>query len=456
MKLSRSFVSIAFSIILVASINACTMGADAVRPNVVLILADDLGWGDLAAYGHPYAKTPNLDQLANEGILFHRFYVTGRVCVPSRTGFMTSRSPATFVKYPKDAGFQGRATITEMLKNGGYATGHFGKWHIGDEKQDGTYGIDKIKRGGHGNAEDGRDARVFEAAIRFIEKHRDVPFYVNVWGRISHFPVAPHPSLAAIFKDISVRREDFSKHMQVKFDEAESVGGNLNEGMANYLGELYSLDLSVGKLLQKLDELGLREETIVVFASDNGPAPVIVDRGANEQISPNMLGSAGELRGGKHDFWEGGVRSPFIIRWPGEVPAGKINTTSITSALDWLPTIAAIAGIPYDKSMFEGEDVSDIWRGADRSRKNPLFWRQHTYARTKAMLQGDWKLHVDRGETSLYNLSDDPEESEDLAERYKGISSRLVEQLEAWNESLPNEEGTDAVVMAPIDLPLEH
>jgi len=106
--------------------------------------------------------------------------------------------------------------------------------------------------------------------------------------------------------------------------------------------------------------------------------------------------------------------------------------------------------------MFEGEDVSDIWRGADRSRKNPLFWRSHSYARRKAMLQGDWKLHVNRGETVLYNLSDDPGENEDLAERYRGIASRLAKLLEAWNESFPNKEGTGAVVMAPIDLPLEH
>ena len=117
------------------------------KPNIVLILADDLGWGDLGAYGHPYARTPNIDTLAADGTMFHRFYVTGHVCQPSRTGFMTSRSPNTFVKYQTWVfGFQGRRTITELLNNNGYATGRFGKWHIGpgETQESGTYGIDEI------------------------------------------------------------------------------------------------------------------------------------------------------------------------------------------------------------------------------------------------------------------------------------------------------------------------
>ena len=358
------------------------------KPNIVFILADDLGWGDIAAYGHPYAKTPHLDKLAADGTMFHRFYVTGATCVPSRTGFMTSRSVATFVEYPRRAGFQGRPTITEMFKRNGYATGHFGKWHIGSNKEAGTYGLDEISDGPRPRAREGRDTGPFNTAIEFIERNKDVPFYVNVWGHIPHFPVDPHPSFAAVFKDVSVNRADFPKHMQVKFDEAERIGGDLNAGMANYLGDVYSLDVMVGKLVQKLDDLGLRENTIVVFSSDQGPAPVTFAREEGDQVSGNMLGSAGGLRGEKHGHWEGGVRSPFIIRWPAHVPAGKVNKTSITSGLDWLPTLATIAGLTYDTSMFEGEDVSDIWQGADRSRKNPLFWRPHDKESRVSMLQG--------------------------------------------------------------------
>ena len=423
------------------------------KPNIVFILADDLGWGDIAAYGHPYAKTPHLDTLAADGTMFHRFYVTGATCVPSRTGFMTSRSVATFVEYPRSAGFQGRTTITEMLKNNGYATGHFGKWHIGSNKEAGTYGLDEISGGPRPQAREGRDAGVFKAAIEFIEKHRDVPFYVNVWGHIPHFPVDPHPSVAAVFKDVSVKREDFPEHMQVKFDEVESIGGNLDEGMANYLGDVYSLDVMVGKLVQKLDDLGLRENTIVVFTSDQGPMPVSVVREAGDRVSPNMLGSAGGLRGEKHGFWEGGVRAPFIIRWPAKVPAGKVNKTSITSGLDWLPTVATVAGLTYDKSMFEGEDVSDIWKGADRSRKNPLFWRTRGDESRVSMLQADWKMHMNEGETVLYNLSNNPDEDVNVAGEYKEIFDKLKKNMDDWNKTLPNKDAATAVVMPPVDLP---
>ena len=170
---------------------------------------------------------------------------------------MTSRSPATFVKYPSYAGFQGRMTITELLNKNGYATGHFGKWSIGKKRENGTYGIDKRVRKTRGSrAEEGRDAGVFTAALKFIEAKKDVPFYINIWSHSVHFPVDPHPSLAAVFNHINVQRDDFPKHMQVRFDEVESIGGDLNKGMANYLGEVYSLDLLVGKLMQKLDGLG--------------------------------------------------------------------------------------------------------------------------------------------------------------------------------------------------------
>jgi N-acetylgalactosamine-6-sulfatase len=213
------------------------------------------------------------------------------------------------------------------------------------------------------------------------------------------------------------------------------------------------MDTMIGRLLAKLDDLGLRENTIVVFASDQGPAPVRVKTDRGYQSSPNMLGFAGGLRGGKFDFWEGGVRSPFIIRWPGNVPAGKVNTTSVISALDWLPTIAGIAGIAYDPSMFEGEDVSDIWKGADRSRRNPLFWRHHLDPSDAAMLQGDWKLLMNGGETFLYNLSDNPEEDVDLAEEHKEIFDTLKSTLEDWSRTLPNEHGAKAVTMPPADIP---
>ncbi len=144
---------------------------------------------------------------------------------------------------------------------------------------------------------------------------------------------------------------------------------------------------------------------------------------------------------------------PFLIRWPGNIPAGIVNTTSITSALDWLPTLAAIAGVPYDKDMFEGEDVSDIWKGSKRSRRNPLFWSRILATKPIAMLQGDWKIHRRKNEVSLYHLSDDPEENIDLAEKYPEIVLKLEKKLDEWGGTLPNGDASKAVVTTPADLP---
>lgn len=459
LSLFKSCILVTFIIALLVYITIFILhsGArDPNKPNIVFILADDLGWGDLAAYGHPYARTPNIDTLAAEGTMFHRFYVPGPVCAPTRASFMTSRSPATFVKPDTHKhGLQGRMTITELLNNNGYATGHFGKWNIGDTQESGTYGIDKVSRGI--KARDtipARDAPKFAAAIRFIENNKDVPFYANIWIDAVHFAVDPHRSLTAEFKDIDVKREDFSKFMQEKIDETENAGRSPDEGMAAYLGEVYGLDVMVGNLLQKLDELGLRENTIVVFSSDNGPAKISARRLKQGDLRAwNNMGDTGGLRGGKHDVYEGGVRMPFLIRWPGNVPAGNVNTTSITSGLDWLPTLATIAGVVYDKSMFEGEDVSDIWKGSKRSRKNPLFWSEILSTKPIAILQGDWKMNNRKKGIYLYNLSDNPEEDVDLADKYPEIVVKLKKKLDEWGDTIPNEDGSKAVVITPADIP---
>ena len=419
-------------------------------PNIVFIFADDLGFGDLGSYGHPYARTPALDKLGSEGTRFEQFYVTGVTCCPSRTGFMTSRHPASFPKYMSGHGFAGRATVTELLKKRGYRTGHFGKWHIGPDSSDGTYGIDEIDvMGGNKKSKGGRDVGLFEAATGFIERNKDRPFYVNIWGHITHFPVGPVQSLVDEFKDVKVSRADFGYHQQKTFDEAEAFGGDLNVGMRNYLGDVYSLDLQVGRLLAKIDALGLRENTIVVFSSDHGPAPVKLGSGKNDaparkKYAVNMLGYAGGLRGGKHNQFEGGVRSPFIVRWPGKVPAGRVNKTSVFSGLDWLPTLCHIAGAKIDAKALklEGENVVDIWLGSDRSRNDPLFWKTSAPGAKPAMREGKWKLHAGNRQlrnASLYDLSVDPEERSDVAAKHPGVMKQMTAKLAKWNATLPKE-----------------
>ena len=412
-------------------------------PNIVFFFADDLGYGDLGCYGHPYAKTPNLDKLASEGTRFTQFYVTGVTCNPSRTGLMTGKHPASFQKYAAYFGFSGAETITNMLNKKGYATGHFGKWHIGPKSSevDGTYGIDKVDIIGSSKGSDaGRDDDLTTAAIKFITANKDKPFYVNIWGHSTHYPVYAADSLAQNFKDVKVNRADFSGPMQKKFDECLQIGGKLDACMHQYLGDVYSIDLNMGRVLKAIDELGIRDNTIVVFSSDHGPAPIKLGgpKGVRE-YSKNMLGYASHFRGSKHNQLEGGVRVPFIIRWPNNVPAGRVESKSVGSFIDWLPTLAKIAGINELPDKLDGEDISDIWLGKSRARTTPLFWKVSSTGSGYSMRDGKWKMHTDKklGNVELYDLDVDPAESNNLAQKNPKVTAALMQQMKAWAAELP-------------------
>jgi N-acetylgalactosamine-6-sulfatase len=436
---------------------ATPAAAQTSKPNIVFILADDFGYADLRCYGHPYARTPHLDKLATEGTRFTQFYMTGVTCCPSRTGLMTGKFPATFREYPAGAGFGNRVTVTELLKQRGYVTGHFGKWHMGPKETPGTYGIDAINVTAGASArrhgdERGRDANIFDDAIQFIEKHRQGPFYVNVWGHISHFPIMPPQAFIERFKDLTVNEADFSPSMQQKFAEVRKSGGDVNAGMRRYLADVASMDEAVGRLLKALDDLGLRQNTIVVFSSDQGPAPVhppakvaaLAPAAKRQRIEQqaNMLGYAGELRGGKHGMYEGGVRVPFIIRWPGHVPADRVNTSSVIGGIDWLPTLCHITGAEIDATAFDGEDVSSVWLGQDRPRTRPLFWKTNTVRSDIAIRDGQWKLFYpvrNRGETELYDLSVDRAESTNVAAKYPDVVKQLTAKVGKWKATLPKD-----------------
>ncbi|MEM6689641.1 MAG: sulfatase-like hydrolase/transferase [Planctomycetota bacterium] len=430
-------------VLLTCSLTLTMPGFAEQPPNIVLMFADDLGFGDIGCYGHPYAKTPALDQLAKEGTRFTQFYVTGVTCNPSRTGLMTGRFPARFPKYAADFGFRDRVTVTELLKQRGYTTGHFGKWHIGPQDSNGTYGIDEIETIGKSRDKTaGRDDNLYSAAIDFIRENKDGPFYVNVWGHATHFPVNTPDHLAAQFGDVIVNRDDFAPTMQHKFDECEQIGGDLDESMRQYLGDVYQIDRNVNRLLKTLDELGLRENTIVVFSSDHGPAPVMLGKKGARKYSNNMLGYAGAFRGGKHTQFEGGTRVPFIIRWPGKVKAGQVNTDNVCSFIDWLPSLCNIAGVNHLPSGLDGEDISDVWLGERRVREKPLFWKTSSTGSTPAIREGNWKLHLprkQRGIPELYDLSIDPSESNNIAKLHPRIVKDLSFKLKDWVSSLPTE-----------------
>lgn len=418
-------------------------------PNIVFILADDLGYADLGCYGHPYARTPAIDRLAEEGTRFTQFYATGVTCSPSRTGLMTGLFPARFSKYPAEFGFNGRITITDLLKERGYRIGHFGKWNIGPSPGD-AYSVDEYAAGsGEKKIPRGRDAWLFDEAIAFIEANAGQPFYVNIWGRVTHYRVDPHPDLVERFEDVVVNRDEFSMSMQRKFDQCLQLGGELDVAMRKYLADVYSLDMQVERVMKVIDELGLGENTLVVFSSDQGPAPVFLPlRTDADELSANNMGYAGELRGGKHRQHEGGVRVPFIVRWPGHVKKGRTDSHNVISGIDWMPTLCRIAGIRQVPERVDGEDVSDIWFGADRVRTRPLFWKTNTQGSVPSMREGRWKLHLNpkrRGGTELYDLSVDPSESRNVADRNPDVVAELSAKLKAWVAELPESYERDPV-----------
>jgi N-acetylgalactosamine-6-sulfatase len=436
----------------------CSLQA-ASKPNIIFILADDYGWGDPACYGHPYARTPNIDRLAREGTRFTQFYATGVTCCPARTGLMTGKRPATFAKYPASFGFGDRITVTELMKKAGYATGHFGKWHIGPSMTPGTYGIDLI-----GSAEEnaapkpvdgGKDTRLFDNAITFLEKHQDMPFYMNVWGHITHHPIQPQQRFVDEFASLKVKDDDFSDYQREKFATVWKHGGDVDDSMRRFLGEAFSMDQDIGRLLAKLDELKLTENTLVIFNSDQGPSSpqdVLRERtaanAAKKPLSPekarlahHLLGYPGpDVRGGKHGDYEGGVRVPFIVRWPGKVPAGRVDTQSVLSGTDWLPTLCAITGVTFNADEFDGEDVSASLLGGVHVRTLPLFWKVNSEKADPTLRWQNWKLHLPhraRGEVELYDLSNDPAERHNLASQKPDLVQDLASRLKAWTDSLP-------------------
>lgn len=418
------------------------------KPNIIFLLADDLGCGDLHCYGHPYARTPNIDSLARDGTRFMQYHATGCTCCPARTGLMTSKFPATYPTYPANGGFANHVTITELLKKQGYATGHFGKWHIGPEQKPGTYGIDAIgageEEGGKkkkGGDDRGRDAHIYDEAIKFIEQHKGGPFYVNVWGHIPHNPVNPVESLVKRWNGLKVTDGDFPAQMLPKFSDVRNAGGDVDDGMRRYLADIESLDDAVGRILKKLDQLGLRESTIVVFNSDQGAD---MTKAGNGGLRFNQMGCNGPQRGGKHTNWQGGLDVPWIVRWPGQVPAGRTDAQSVISGADWLPTLCAIVGVKINATEFDGENTSAAWLGkSPHVRTKPLLWKTSSPGSESFIREGQWKLrHPTRkndGELELYDITADPAESNNLAKQHPDIVKRLSTKVEAWVASLPKE-----------------
>jgi N-acetylgalactosamine-6-sulfatase len=441
----------ALSLSAMASQPKASSGPPIEKPNIIFIFADDWGYGDLSLRGHPSFETPHLDQLAAEGTDFREFTVSGPVCSPSRAAVMTGQYPARHSVHRHFASLQANANrgmpdwldptvpqLPRLLQQAGYATGHFGKWHLTnvsakDAPLPTEYGYDAAAVfNGPGPQANPANSDVDDKALAFIEKYHDRPFFINLWlheTHTAHFP-----------------KEAYMKQF-AHLDEFEQV----------YAAILAEGDDRVGRILAALDAHGLTENTLVIFSSDNGPERQRPDRKTMKDYSYDgavldgyataySVGSSGGLRGRKRSLYEGGIRVPFIVRWPAQTPAGQVNTTSVMNAVDLLPTFLEIAGIDLpDAYEPDGQSILPALRGEEWQRSQPIFWETRgglpegdNWPRM-AIRDRDWKLLMDfEGKRiELYNIPDDPSESKNLASEYPERVAALRAQLEAWKASLP-------------------
>ncbi len=362
------------------------------RPNIVVVVADDLGYGDLACFGSEIVKTPHLDQFAREGMKLTSCYSAASNCSPSRTGLMTGRTPyrvgvhgAIPFNSPTHVR-ESEITIATLLQQTGYTTCHVGKWHLNgkfnspEQPQPNDHGFDdwfstqnnalpnhkhpdNFVRNGQpvGKINDYAANIVADEAIRWLDESRDKtkPFFLYVCFHEPHEPIATDPKFA----------------QQYPSDDPS---------FSAYHGNIAQMDNAFGRLMQKLDQFNLRENTCVLFTSDNGPAVTAM----------HPHGSAGPLRGKKGDLYDGGIRVPGIVRWPEHVPAGSESDQPV-SGVDLLPSLCEITGTapPADRTL-DGSSVVPIFGGRDIQRDKPLYW-QYNYTRTApkvAVRRGDWKL----------------------------------------------------------------
>ena len=430
-------------------------------PNVIFILADDLGWGDLGCYGNKRIRTPNLDGLAKRGTLFTQFYVNGSVCSPSRAAFMTGQFPARHRIHTAITGApaanerHGTAefldptvpTVTALLARAGYATAHFGKWHLahGAGRSPSDYGVGDHRTYATTKGVPTWDLvasefwpksseLIVDETLRFIRANRDKPFYVNLW------PIIPHAALNPTEQQMRpYERLNFGK----TWDRDRGPGIPHKDPHAIYFASVTDLDTQLGRLFRELDSMGLRDDTLIVFSSDNGPE--VLQSSANGYSAG---GSAGPFRGRKRSIYEGGVRVPFIVSWPGHVPAGRVENDAILAGVDLLPTVCRLTGVELPAGhALDGEDVSDVLLGATRGRTAPLYWEWRfsitgePFHRSPmlAMREGKWKLlmNPDRSRVELFDIPADPTELLNVAKDHPDVVQRMSEKLLDWKATLP-------------------
>lgn len=450
--------------------------------NVIVIVADDLGYGDLGCFGNRYLATPTLDRLAGEGVVFRQHYSASPLCGPARAAFLTGRynhrTGALSVESNRglDRISLRETTVADLFRSAGYVTGMVGKWHNG--LFDLTYhpnrrGFDEFAGFLNGGMDyyawildvNGRPRRsngryltdVFtDEGVAFIERHRNEPFFLYMAYNAPHSPLqAPGPEID-VYRDIA----------------------RFNEGVCRLYAMIHRMDTGIARLLDALDRAGIAENTLVLFTSDNGPW-LGNDRVPDGRTFP-MQRYNGPFRGMKQDVLEGGIRVPAILRWPARLPAGEANDTMVHFC-DWTPTLLAAAGVTTRPPLpHDGVNILPVLQGLSDALPSQRFWQFNRYEPVPncnaAMRDGPWKLYwpripeamakleidnlwyrgmfdtphfetpidlspvarevSDPGEPELYNLDDDPAESLNLARRYPERVDAMRRELECWFDAV--------------------
>lgn len=441
-------------------------------PNIIFILADDLGYGDLSCYGQQKFSTPNIDRIARDGMMFTQHYTGCTVSAPSRSSLMTGQhtghtpirgnrgwEPEGQWPLPADS-----YTIAELLKTKGYITGAFGKWGLGyidTEGDPNKQGIDEfygfncqslahnyypyhlwhnhekilLPENDSGKTGAYSPDLIHDAAIRFMGKNKDKPFFL-------FYPtIIPHAELIA--------KEDYMNLFRGKFEPEKSYKGTDSgpnfrlgpygsqpESHAAFAAMIKQLDDYVGELLAKLSELGIEENTIVFFASDNGPH---LEGGAD----PDYFNSNGDLRGYKRDMYDGGIRTPMLVKWPGRIQEGS-KTDHISAFWDIMPTFAEISGAELPDNT-DGISFLPTLLGKGKQKEHEyLFWEFHEQGGKMAVRLGNWKavkLNLNKtpqGETELYDLSSDIGETNNVASANPDIVRKMEEIMKEAHQPSEN------------------
>lgn len=425
------------------------------QPNILVILTDDMGFSDIGTFGGKFVPTPHLDRLAKEGTKYTQYYSAAPICSPSRTSILTGMFPAewNFTTFLNDRRSNARAeqanylnvnapSMAKVLKAAGYATGHFGKWHMGGGRDiKNAPGFKKYGFDEHASTYESPDpdpaltatdwiwsdddsvkrwdrtGYFVDKTLDFLRRHKGTPCFVNLWPDDMHTPWVPEEN----------RRQ--SGKFPMNPDEEAAFKLVLTE-----------YDKQIGRLLDGLEKLGIAENTLVIFTSDNGPLP-------------SFKGSrAGGLRGTKLSLYEGGICMPFIVRWPGHVAADAIDSVSVLNSTDLFPTLANIASAQLPTNYKgDGEDRTGVLTGAPTPRKKDMYWEygRNDYAfnypkgRDKspnlAIRSGKWKLLVDyqQDNVQLYNMTEDKYETNNVATSHPDVVKELKTKLITWRTYLP-------------------